>query len=93
MFFSMPQRRLAPLDAFPGVCADADGDVVAVETFGTDPCVFVEGFEAEERMLSNERNIPGGMGWSFLIMTKKRLGAGLHGAVEGAARCCCSASF
>ena len=62
MFFSMPQRRLAPPDAFPGVCADADGDVVAVRTFGPDPCVFVEGFEAEDRMLSNERNIPGGVG-------------------------------
>lgn len=50
-----------------------------------------EEFDTAERMLSKDRNSPGGGGWSFLSISRKRLGAGLHGAVEGATESCCFA--
>ena len=94
ILFSMPQRRFPPFGAFSaagGARADVGGDDSARVSLGPGLCDPEEGFEGDDRMLSNERNIPGGVGWSFLIISRQRPGAGLHGAVEGATRSCFSA--
>ena len=91
MLFSRPQRLFPPLDAVSAAAEalmDADGDDSTTESLDVGRDGPEEEFDTAERMLSKERNIPGGGGWSFLSISRQRLGAGLHGAVDGATELC-----
>jgi len=87
MLFSRPQRLFPPLDALSAAgeaLTDAGGDDNNPESLDVGRDDPEEEFETAARMFSKERNIPGGVGWSFLSISRQRLGAGPHGAVEGA---------
>lgn len=91
MLLRRPQRLLPPPDAVSvagEALMDAGGDDITTESLDVGRDGPEEEFDTAERMLSKERNIPGGGGWSFLSISRQRLGAGLHGAVEGATEFC-----
>ncbi len=94
MLFSRPQRLLPPLDdvsAAGETLTDVGGDDGITESLDAGRDGPGRELDTAERILSKERNIPGGGGWSFLSISRQRFGAGLHGAVEGATDSCCFA--
>lgn len=90
MLFNRAQRLFPPLDVVSvagEALMDAGGDESIPESHdvGRDG---PEEFDTAERMVSKDRYIPGGGGWSFLSISRQRFGAGIHGAVEGATESC-----